>query len=210
MLAIAVLRCRVAPVLDWCSNFVIYPDVGRENEGREITLDNSRRYETLKRLCDLGVGTLICGALTNELLDYAQHLNIEVIYGVAGAIPEIMNAYSKEELHHPQYRLPGCKGPCHYRQRRGLFQAAKGGEKEELIMGQGVQGKQRRGRAGQRGRGASSPAKGRLKEGQPFDGEGLQASLCICLQCGKEVSHQQGIPCFQMTCPQCGQSMRRK
>lgn len=33
---------------------------------------------------------------------------------------------------------------------------------------------------------------------------------CVCPVCGAVVPHQRGIPCYQMTCPQCGSAMTRK
>ncbi len=209
MLAIAVLRSRVAPVLDWCSKFVVYSDVGGENDGREITFENSRGHEILKSLHERGVGSVICGALTRELLDYAQHLDIHVIHGVAGNIPEILNAYRNEELHQPRYRLPGCRGPCHYRRRRGNDHATRGDEQGKVMRGQWGQGNQGPGR-GEQGRWGSVCNPGVPEGGQTPGAAGLEGAACVCPRCGKEVFHQRGIPCFQRTCPQCGQSMRRK
>lgn len=33
---------------------------------------------------------------------------------------------------------------------------------------------------------------------------------CICPQCGKEVEHRRGEPCYRMRCPKCGHTMLRK
>lgn len=32
---------------------------------------------------------------------------------------------------------------------------------------------------------------------------------CICVKCGTKVSHQQGIKCTTLKCPDCGHSMIR-
>ena len=32
---------------------------------------------------------------------------------------------------------------------------------------------------------------------------------CICPFCGTKKAHQRGIPCYQMTCPNCGKKMTR-
>ena len=32
---------------------------------------------------------------------------------------------------------------------------------------------------------------------------------CVCPNCGEQVSHQAGVPCFSVKCPKCGQSMAR-
>lgn len=42
-------------------------------------------------------------------------------------------------------------------------------------------------------------------------GPGLKDSgTCICLACGARVPHQPGIPCREVSCPRCGQFMRRE
>jgi hypothetical protein len=33
---------------------------------------------------------------------------------------------------------------------------------------------------------------------------------CYCPGCNYEASHQRGLPCYQMKCPECGISMARK
>ncbi|MFW5998813.1 MAG: hypothetical protein ACOC4G_12875 [Bacillota bacterium] len=33
---------------------------------------------------------------------------------------------------------------------------------------------------------------------------------CICPECGTEVSHERGMPCYKRECPECGTYMRRK
>lgn len=32
---------------------------------------------------------------------------------------------------------------------------------------------------------------------------------CICLECGTVVEHKRGVPCMNMTCPECGSQMMR-
>ena len=33
---------------------------------------------------------------------------------------------------------------------------------------------------------------------------------CVCPKCGKTAPHQRGIPCLQVTCPDCGTAMTRQ
>jgi len=33
---------------------------------------------------------------------------------------------------------------------------------------------------------------------------------CVCPKCGKKVPHQQGAPCYQVRCPNCGTPMTRQ
>lgn len=32
---------------------------------------------------------------------------------------------------------------------------------------------------------------------------------CVCPGCGEKVSHQRGMPCYELSCPKCGAKMRR-
>jgi hypothetical protein len=33
---------------------------------------------------------------------------------------------------------------------------------------------------------------------------------CICPECDPSAPHQQGMPCFELRCPQCGSKMTRR
>ena len=33
---------------------------------------------------------------------------------------------------------------------------------------------------------------------------------CVCPECGTEIAHQRGIPCYEQTCPECGSKLTRK
>jgi len=48
---------------------------------------------------------------------------------------------------------------------------------------------------------------GRGRMGGPF-GAG-PGGTCVCPKCKHEVSHQVGVPCYQMKCPKCGTLMAR-
>jgi transposase len=36
------------------------------------------------------------------------------------------------------------------------------------------------------------------------------AGHCLCPQCGATAPHEQGHPCYEMTCPKCGTQMTRE
>ena len=33
---------------------------------------------------------------------------------------------------------------------------------------------------------------------------------CVCPSCGTRVPHQVGVPCYNLSCPKCGQKMARE
>jgi hypothetical protein len=115
MLAIPVLRSRVAPVLDWCSHILIFPlEPHSPGAGQELFLPHLEAEQRLQVLGERGVTTLICGALSAQLLQRARQLRMEIICGVAGEIAEILRSYWQNCLDQPQFWLPGCRGPRRY------------------------------------------------------------------------------------------------
>lgn len=50
----------------------------------------------------------------------------------------------------------------------------------------------------------------RRGKGQGRRNKGLgPEGKCVCPDCGNEINHQRGIPCYEQTCPECGSSMVR-
>jgi predicted Fe-Mo cluster-binding NifX family protein len=184
MLAIPVLRCRVAPVLNWCSRIQIFPEgPSQEGEAQELMLPHLEAAQRLQVLREKGVNTLICGALSADLLRYAGQLGLTVVSGVAGEVHEVVQSYWQNTLDHPKFWLPGCRGLRRYR--RGWKERCKG---------------QARTRSRGRNNSPSSPA--------PEQGLG-PGGFCQCPACGARVPHEQGIPCVQVRCPRCGQITER-
>jgi predicted Fe-Mo cluster-binding NifX family protein len=182
MLAIPVLRDRVAPVLNWCSSIRIYPEKptsqGSPQEVNVSHLEAGRRLEFLR---EQGVKTLICGALSPDLRHYAQLLGIHVVCGVAGDIDEVLRSYWDNQLDQPQFYLPGCRGPRRY-------QSGFGG-------GRGCPGLT----------GNSGPCRG----ARASQAGAKTEKICICPECGFQQPHERGIPCSQVNCPSCGNRLVR-
>ncbi|MCK9375589.1 MAG: hypothetical protein M0P73_05505 [Syntrophobacterales bacterium] len=116
MLAIPVLRSRVAPVLNWCSRIQIFPpEPSQEAVGQELILPHLEAAQRLQVLHEKGVNTLICGALSADLLRYAGDLGLTVVSGVAGEVQEVVQSYWQNTLDDPKFWLPGCRGLRRYR-----------------------------------------------------------------------------------------------
>jgi len=49
---------------------------------------------------------------------------------------------------------------------------------------------------------------GRGKMSGNRSGAGL-GGVCVCPSCGSQAQHQQGVPCYSLSCPQCGSKMAR-
>ncbi len=59
------------------------------------------------KLRELGVNTLICGAISNALAAMIWHSGINLVSGITGEARQILDAYMKGQLYRPQYLLPG-------------------------------------------------------------------------------------------------------
>ena len=183
MLAIPVLRSRVAPVLNWCSSIHLFPDdPAYQGAGQEVDVSHLDAAQRLEFLRQKGVKTLICGALSPDLLYYGQKLGLKVVCGVAGEVEEVRRSYWQDGLNQPHFWLPGCRPPRRY---RFGFRGGRG------CPGQA--------RGSGRGRQAASAVKGTAS----------REAVCACPECGYQQPHERGIPCHQMTCPRCGQRLAR-
>jgi hypothetical protein len=199
MLAIPVLRSRVAPVLNWCSTIHLFPeDTGEVTSGRKIILLDMTAPDRLRVLKREGVRTIVCGALSFDLLSFAEGLGLRIIHGIAGEIGDVLQAYRTQRLDLPCYWLPGCRGPrpC----RRGGSEACRTNADESVEPSSATSRDRGGGKAGAR----SSSHKGRTAGVRSGPG-----GFCVCPHCGTKAPHVQGIPCTQGVCSRCGQAMVR-
>ena len=70
---------------------------------------------------------------------------------------------------------------------------------------------QRRGAKGSRGDDARGAGKsGRGGRGQKGGFGGGYGGECVCPSCGKRTPHERGVPCIEVSCPECGTAMSRE
>ncbi len=119
MIAIPVMRGRVAPVLNWCSQILIFPANLEKGLSRKLRVPELAPRGRLTFLRDQGVNTLICGALSTDLQNLAMQMGFSVISGIAGEVNEVVEAYRQNRLDQPEFWLPGCQGPKCCRQGDG-------------------------------------------------------------------------------------------
>ena len=198
--AFAVWEDRIAPVFDTTRKIhVVEVESGKVVREKEEPLDDELPVQKAFHLTELGVGTLICGAITRSLHEIVAANGIQVISFITGDLQEVIHAWMTAGLKGDDYVMPGCcgRGRRQFSNRRGFYREVstmngkKGGG-----MGQG----------GGRGQGRSGQGAGR-SGGMFAAGAG---GFCVCPQCGKKEPHQRGIPCFQRKCPECGANMIRE
>jgi predicted Fe-Mo cluster-binding NifX family protein len=195
---------RIAPVFDVSRQLhLVEVEAGRIVRETEVELKDEMPVQRVLRLAELGIDTLVCGAISRAVLAMVAANGIRVIPFVAGDIDKVMQAWLSDQLESDLYVMPGCR-------RRGLRQQGGGGPSLEgyAMNGRGEGGRGSRGGQGQGrgGRGRGGRRRGRM--GGPSAGG--PSGSCVCPQCGHREPHVRGTPCTERQCPKCGVAMTRQ
>ena len=214
--AFAYWENRIAPVFDTARDLLLV-----ESEGEHITreerlplADEPPLARTL-RLVELGVETLVCGAISRALQEMLLAYGIRVQGFVAGDLHEVVRAWLEGKMNQEVFAMPGCLGRGgHGRwsadkenimQGRGRNTGAGGGQGQGAGRRQGQGIGQGMGQGSGQGMGQGSAGRGR-RGGALAGGP---AGACVCPKCGHQQSHERGRPCVEQACPQCGTSLVR-
>lgn len=196
--AFAIWNNRIAPVFDVAGLLHIVETengeiIASEDEFLPIDLLPVQKAECLN---ELGVKTLVCGAISRPLYDTIVAGNIDVIPFIAGDLNQVIQAWLSGRFDWNLLAMPGCCG------RRARWQGGSNTNYQEVSYmngsGRGVGRGAGQGRRGQR--------IGRMGGGSAAGPSGN----CICPHCGHKEPHQRGVPCFEQKCPQCGAAMTRE
>ncbi|MBI4774187.1 MAG: hypothetical protein HY788_08410 [Deltaproteobacteria bacterium] len=192
---------RIAPVFDVAREILLVEaSSGRVVRETRETLTADLSVQKVLRLLELGVGTVICGAISGMLHEMVLAYGIRIIPCVTGDLRQVIRAWLSDDLDRDVFAMPGCFGSG----RRGA-RGKHGSDKEGTFM----QGTRRggMGSGGGRGQGRGGRRGGRMGgHGAPLSTGGY----CVCPQCGQKEPHQRGIPSFDRKCPKCGKEMMRE
>lgn len=185
---------RIAPVFDIARRIhVVEADSGRiVAETGEVLADVLPAQKAL-RLVELGVGTLVCGAISRSYHETVAAYGIRVIPFVTGDLSEVIQAWLSGNLESDTFVMAGCSGRGRGR-RRGMRST---GKDESRLNGK---------RRGGQGQGQAGQGRGRM--GGPLAGGAV--GTCLCPKCGHREPHERGVPCVQKKCPKCGTAMTRQ
>jgi len=189
---------RIAPVFDIARRIhVAEAESGRIVAETEEVLEDGMPVRKALRLAELGVGTLVCGAISRPLHEIVAAYGVHVISFVAGDLSEVIQAWLSGGLEGDDFAMPGC---CGRRRRRGIV----GINQEEYFMN----GRRRGGMGSDGGQGQGRGGQGRGRMGGPLAGGA--GGACLCPKCGHREPHELGAPCLQKQCPKCGTAMTRE
>lgn len=196
--AFAIWNNRIAPVFDVTRRIVVVEfDSGRIIDEHHETLPDNVLSQKALRLAELGIETLVCGAISRSLQTMVAGRGVRVIAFIAGDVQEVIQAWFAGTLAQGVFAMPGCRR----RRRRHVDDI----NQEGYLMG----GRNRNGKESCRDRGQGWSGQGSRGMGRPPVATNAD-SYCVCLQCGHKERHERGIPCTQQQCPQCGINMTRQ
>lgn len=176
---------RIAPVFDVAREILLVEaDSGQVVGEAAEQLPDALPVQKALRLAELGVETLVCGAISRPLHETILAYRIRVIPFVAGELGEVVHAWASGGPDWGAFAMPGCSGGRGRRRFRGMPGRVQA---ESLANG---------GRKGFLGQGRP----GRL----PGAGGGRQ---WVCPKCGQREPLRGGVPWAGRACPGCGTAM---
>ena len=121
--AIPVWQSRVSPVFDSAGRLLIF-DIknGHETSRAHRPINGLSLQGRVKRLVELDVDVLLCGAISRPLADMITASGIKVIPWVTGEVDEVFGWYMSGKPLDTRFLMPGCGG----RRRRFRGQDGKG------------------------------------------------------------------------------------
>lgn len=187
---------RIAPVFDTARQIhVVEVQAGQLVSEAQVTLSEDMSVQKALRLVELGVGVLVCGAISRPMYEMVIAYGIQVVPLVAGDLRKVIQAWLKGDLRRDAFAMPGCRG-----RRRKMCCISK----EEYEMN----GRGRGGTGKGSGQGQGGGRQGRGCMGSPLAGGAL--GTCLCPKCGQTEPHERGVPCVERKCPKCGTAMIRQ
>lgn len=111
---------HVSPVFDVARNLLVVSlRDGQVQDREDIILDATDPFLRAQEVKNVGVDTLVCGAISQPYERALSAKGIKVIGFVCGAVDEVLPALLKGHLKDPKFLMPGFYGPRRHRKRYG-------------------------------------------------------------------------------------------
>jgi len=190
------LESQVDPRFGRCAFFIVVDTDTMKFEAIENTQAQAMGgagVQSGKIVSETGVEVLLTGNVGPNAYQTLQASGVEIITGFSGSVQEAVEKYKNRELKptsEPNVESYfGMKEGINMPRGDGTGPSGQGPE-----TGKGMGGK------------GQGQGRGRMDGNRPGAGWG---GNCVCPACGSKVPHQQGMPCYSMKCPNCGQNMTR-
>ncbi len=125
--AFPVWEGRIAPLFDTAREIrVVEADGARLVGTHDDVLPAGPSERRAARLAALGVGTLVCGAISRETREAVEAAGVRVVPFVSGERDAVVRAFLEGELAREDFRMPGCGGGLRRRFRGGQGRGSGG------------------------------------------------------------------------------------
>ena len=138
-IALPVYEERVAPRFDCATSFrIITCEKGKITKSENVIFASSKPLERMNMILNLGIKTLICGAVNEFALRMFKEKGINVIPWIIGNVQEVIDSFLKGDLK-PGYTFSpdGKRFCCRMRfgkkRDRNYINKSKGGEKNARL-----------------------------------------------------------------------------
>jgi predicted Fe-Mo cluster-binding NifX family protein len=107
--AFAVWDSRIAPVFDVARQIhIVEAESGRIVGEAQEDLADDMPAQKARRLAELGVDTLVCGAISRPMQVMVAAYGIRVIPFVTGDLREVIRAWLSGRIEDDLFTMPGC------------------------------------------------------------------------------------------------------
>ena len=107
-LAIPIWEGRVSNVFDFAHKAVVVELSGDQELGRDEVALSGQGPARIVKLRQLGVDTLICGAISRSLASRVSVCGIRLFPYVTGVVDDVIEAFKNGQLGSERFVLPGC------------------------------------------------------------------------------------------------------
>ena len=108
--AIPVFRGRISPVFDTCTQLTLLARAGNSlPSAKPLPLKGNSIFERVDEIKSMGVGVVICGAVSSAFYNLLINNGIELVCGITGDIEEVIAAYRSGTLSNARFRMPGAE-----------------------------------------------------------------------------------------------------
>ena len=108
--AFTVWNNRIAPLFDVARQIhVVESDQGRIVAQSNVSLDHQMAAFKARQLAEMGVETLVCGAISRTLQNMVAAYGIELVAFINGDLEEVIDAWQCDRLCNDDFSMPDAR-----------------------------------------------------------------------------------------------------